>query len=85
MAAKIITLGDPGDHPGNMVTASGSATAGGRKICVKGDIFECHRHGRVPVLFPKSKVNCAGIQILTEGDVTDCGCSLIATVNITAG
>ena len=84
MAGKrIVRLGDPSDHGGYMVTASGKMRAKGIVVCNHGDQHVCpiEGHGTTSVssTAPRFKVN--GNTILRDGDVAGCGARINASID----
>lgn len=80
---KIIRLGDPTDH-GGQVIASGAPhfTVGGKPVALKGDACSCPKRGHSDCTIaegdPHHTIN--GIPVAYEGHKTSCGAALIATV-----
>ena len=83
MSKKIIRLGDPTDHGGNVI-ASGAPqfTVSGIPVALKGDACSCphegHNNCTIAEGDPQHTIN--GVPVAYEGHKTSCGAVLIATV-----
>lgn len=77
--SALIRLGDPSDHGGRMVSASGKATINGVVGCVSGDMHVCpiKNHGTTSVT-GTSKLTSNGIRHIRVGDVAGCGAVLVS-------
>lgn len=75
----MIRLGDPSDHGGRMVSASGKARIGGIQGCVSGDMHVCplKGHGTTAVT-SSSKCTSNGRSVVRVGDVAGCGAVLVS-------
>ncbi len=75
---RVVRIGDPSDHGGEMVSASGHFTVNGKQVCVSGDMHQCpiHGHGTTPVT-STSKTKSNGKSVVRVGDVAGCGAVLI--------
>jgi uncharacterized Zn-binding protein involved in type VI secretion len=84
MTRKIIRLGDPTDH-GGQVIASGAqhVTVDGIAVALMGDACSCPKHGPSPCTIaegdPDHTIN--GVPVAYEGHKTTCGAVLIATAS----
>lgn len=74
---SIIRLGDPSDHGGSMVSATGKSTTNGIKTCVSGDMHSCpqYGHGTTSVV-SSTHVTDSGKGIIKVGDRAGCGAIL---------
>jgi len=83
MAAPIIRLGDPSDHGGRMVSATGNppATIDGISVCVDGDMHACpiQYHGTTPVTSISTLTTINGRRVLIQGSVAGCGAHVQST------
>jgi uncharacterized Zn-binding protein involved in type VI secretion len=84
MSRKIIRLGDPTDH-GGQVVASGAPhfIVGGKPVALKGDACSCPERGHSGCTIAEGDPNHTinGVPVACEGHKTTCGAALIATVD----
>ncbi|WP_158873997.1 PAAR domain-containing protein [Antarcticirhabdus aurantiaca] len=75
MAKPVATLGDPGSHPGRIVTACARHRAdNGQLIAREGDTFACLIHGPQPIRSAVSaKLMVEGAMAALDGSVAACG------------
>ena len=82
MSRKIIRLGDPTDH-GGQVMASGAPhfTVDGIAVALQGDACSCPRRGHGGCTIAEGDPNHTinGVPVAYEGHKTTCGATLIAT------
>ena len=83
MSKRIIRLGDPTDH-GGQVIASGAPhfTVAGIPVALVGDACSCPKkgHGGCTIAEGDPQHTINGIPVAYEGHKTTCGATLIATV-----
>lgn len=72
--SKIVRLGDPSDHGGTMVSATGKFKVNGKIVCVSGDMHSCpiKDHGTTPVSSSKT-LTSGGKSVIKVGSVAGCG------------
>lgn len=87
MARKIIVLGDPTSHGGQVISGSSLHTIDGKPIARLGDQVSCpiKGHGTNPIVEGDPNCLIGGLPVALEGHKTQCGCSLIGTVSATCG
>lgn len=75
--SKIVREGDPSDHGGYMVSASGHFKIGGKTVCVSGDMHHCpiKDHGTTAVTSSKS-LKSNGKSVINVGSVAGCGATI---------
>lgn len=81
---KIVLLGDPTDHGGQVTGSSAPRfTVRGKPVALKGDPCSCPKRGHSGCTIaegdPKHRFH--GIPVAYEGHKTTCGATLIATVS----
>ncbi|MBW8830630.1 MAG: PAAR domain-containing protein [Burkholderiales bacterium] len=81
---KIIRLGDPTDHGGNVIASGASHfTVGGIAVALKGDACSCPKRGHNNCTIaegdPEHTVN--GVPVAYEGHHTTCGAVLQSTTD----
>jgi uncharacterized Zn-binding protein involved in type VI secretion len=80
----IVRLGDPGSHGGEMITAAAKTYAEGKRICRKGDTYDCAIHLPNPIKEPlTTKTYAEGKLIAVDGAITECGATIDATATKT--
>jgi uncharacterized Zn-binding protein involved in type VI secretion len=80
MGRSFILFGDKTDHGGTVITASGIAQSGGRKIACVGDKVRCPKHDDITTIVTgDASMLIDGKPVARHGDKTSCGASLIAT------
>jgi len=79
----IARLGDPGTHPGHIITSASRSLAESIKIARIGDIFDCTLHGPNPIVTGATRSKCENPLIAFHGSLTQCGASIIATATRT--
>ncbi|EKD22557.1 MAG: PaaR repeat-containing protein, partial [uncultured bacterium] len=72
--SKVVRLGDPSDHGGQMVSASGKLRVNGINECIDGDIHSCPMlgHGDTAVT-GTAKLTDRGKNVVHVGDTAGCG------------
>lgn len=89
MMRKIIRLGDPTDHGGQVIKSGAPHfKIGGVPVALMGDLCSCpktgHDHCTIAEGDPKHKIN--GVAVAYEGHKTTCGAVLQSTLdNFKAG
>jgi uncharacterized Zn-binding protein involved in type VI secretion len=88
MNLKIIVVGDSTDHGGKVISGSSSHDAGGRAIARLGDEVACplfypggKPHGVNKIITAHEALTASGMPVAVHGCKTECGCSLIGSVN----
>jgi len=88
----IITVGDPTDHGGTVISGSPLHTIRGRLIARVGDQVLCpllhpggKPHGINKIISGSEIVTIDGIPVAVEGSKTECGCTLLGTLPAKAG
>lgn len=79
---KVIRLGDPTNHGGLVIEASGGGDIYGKPVACKGDRVSCPKdnHGINPIVEGSEVWKIMGIPVALEGHKTACGCVLISTL-----
>ena len=87
MSLKIITVGDKTDHNGTVISGSPTHDIRGRPIARLGDQVDCPQsypsgklHGVNKIITAHSTFTASGVPVAVEGCTTECGCTLIVTV-----
>lgn len=77
--SKIVRLGDPSDHGGSMISATGKFKINGKTVCVNGDLHSCpiKDHGVTPVTSTKT-LKSNGKSVIKVGSVAGCGAVISA-------
>lgn len=70
--------GDVTTHGGKILTGSGRIKVNGRRAARAGDLVSCPIHGDNPIVSGSSRMTDAGVPLVRDGDVTQCGSVLIA-------
>lgn len=82
MSRKLIRIGDPTDH-GGQVLASGAAhyTVDGIAVALKGDPCSCPRRGHHDCRIAEGdeQHTIDGVPVAYEGHLTTCGARLLST------
>lgn len=75
MANAVARLGDSSSHGGQIITATGGATADGIQVAVEGDEHQCpiSGHGTTQLTSIVSDVDASGKRIITVGATAGCG------------
>jgi uncharacterized Zn-binding protein involved in type VI secretion len=73
----VARLGDPSNHGGTIITATGKYTANGLATAVNGDLHSCPipGHGITP-LTSTSNVTSGGQPVIRVGDLAGCGAAI---------
>lgn len=79
----IARLGDPGTHPGNIITSAFRSKSENILIARIGDTFDCELHGPNPIITGAVRSKCEDPLIAYDGSHTACGASIIATATRT--
>jgi len=77
----VIRLDDPTDHGGEVKTAFAGLLALGKPVAGEGCVASCPRCGGDFKIVPSSSRRHLGKQVAYEGDVTECGATLISTLH----
>ncbi|NTV09536.1 MAG: PAAR domain-containing protein [Zoogloea sp.] len=79
---RVIRLGDPTTHGGQVVSAAGNVSVCGRNVARLGDQVTCPRsgHGVATIIEGDPGWLIDGIPVALEGHKTSCGASLISTL-----
>lgn len=79
----VIRQGDAGDHSGKsrgtVIGASSSATLNGRKVALMGDLYDCPKHGKKPII-ATGTATIDGKKVAVVGDKASCG-ALLGTIS----
>ncbi|MFO6298516.1 PAAR domain-containing protein [Rahnella selenatireducens] len=75
----LIRLGDPHNHGGTVITASGAVFAG-KPVMLVGDKVSCSQHGTVPVNQGHPTWKMRGKAVIVDGCTAQCGCVLRTTL-----
>ncbi|RBQ32870.1 hypothetical protein C2125_18155 [Rahnella aquatilis] len=75
----VIRLGDPHNHGGAVITASGAIFAG-KPVMLAGDKVSCSQHGTVPVNQGHPTWKMRGQAVIVDGCTAHCGCVLRTTL-----
>ncbi|MDF0606855.1 PAAR domain-containing protein [Neisseriaceae bacterium TC5R-5] len=88
MTRKMIVVGDRTSHGGVVVTGSALCQVAGKAVARLGDWVECPElypdqrpHGRNQIIEGDNNYLLDGVPVALEGHLTECGCSLIASVS----
>jgi uncharacterized Zn-binding protein involved in type VI secretion len=89
MPLKLIVVGDKTDHGGKAISGSPHRDINGKAIVRKGDTVSCPQtypggkpHGVNKVISGHATVEVDGNPVAVDGSTTECGCKLIASVNV---
>jgi uncharacterized Zn-binding protein involved in type VI secretion len=87
MSKKIIRLGDPTSHGGQVIVASSGQKIGGVEVVLKGDKVSCpiSGHGINPIIEGSNTWLVKGKPVALEGHRTACGCTLMSTLGDSEG
>lgn len=79
---RVIRLGDPTSHGGNVVSAASNVSIMGIQVARLGDSCTCPipGHGGCTIVEGDPTHTIDGIPVAYEGHHTSCGATLIATV-----
>ncbi len=79
---RVIRLGDPTSHGGNVVSAASNVSVMGIPVARLGDACTCPipGHSGCTIVEGDSTHTIDGIPVAYEGHKTSCGAALIATV-----
>lgn len=88
MTLKIIVVGDSTDHGGKVISGSPTRDIGGKAIARIGDQVSCPLfypggapHGVNKITTGHDSVTVDDIPVAVHGGKTECGCTLIGSVN----
>lgn len=91
MEKMIIRVGDGTSHNGRVITGSPEHSVLGRAIARLGDLVNCPQfypggrpHG-VNKIITASGYLIGDIPAACDGDLTECGCTLIGTIGASSG
>lgn len=79
---RVIRLGDPHTHGGNVITAALTTEINGKRVARRGDKAVCPKkgHGVVTIVEGDPSWSVDGQPVALEGHKCSCGCSLISTL-----
>lgn len=79
---RIIRLGDPTDHGGQVVSASSTTTIFGKPVALIGDAVTCPKQGHVncTIIEGDPSWTIGGKGVALEGHKVSCGATLISTM-----
>ena len=83
MSKRVIRLGDPTDHGGNVIaTGAPQFTVDGIAVALKGDACSCPHHGHDNCTIAEGDADHTinGVPVAYDGHKTTCGATLIASV-----
>jgi len=75
---EVIRLGDPSNHGGHMITATGIFIVDGIEVCVNGDLHSCPviGHGVTAVTASHPQMDGNSKAVIVVGDTAGCGAAL---------
>jgi len=76
---KILRLGDPGSHGGEVCTAATRTYAEDIPIARIGDTYCCPIHGPNPIVSGCVRTYAEDMLIAYNGSISSCGATMIAT------
>ncbi len=87
MGRKIIVVGDPTDHGGQVISGSPTQQINGKAIARLGDQVDCPQkgHGVNAIVEGDASMLINGIPVALDGHKTACGCRLVGSVSSTHG
>ncbi|WP_321964436.1 PAAR domain-containing protein [Paraburkholderia sp. J7] len=92
MPMKIIVVGDSTSHGGRVITGSASHTIGDKPVARLHDLVDCPQtypdgrpHGINKIIEAHPTFTIGGEQVALHGHHTECGCTLIGSVNANVG
>jgi uncharacterized Zn-binding protein involved in type VI secretion len=87
MGRKIIVVGDPTDHGGQVISGSPTQQINGKAIARLGDQVDCPQkgHGVNAIVEGDPSMLINGIPVALAGHKTACGCTLLGTSNAEHG
>lgn len=85
MARRIILVGDPTSHGGEVITGSSTGSVAGKPIARLGDEVSCPNHGVNKIIEGEASYDIDGVPVALEGHRTECGSTLIATSTSSVG
>ncbi len=79
---RVIRLGDPHTHGGNVITAAPNTEINGKRVARRGDKAVCPKkgHGVVTIVEGDPSWSVEGQPVALEGHKCSCGCALISTL-----
>ena len=90
MEKKVIVVGDPTTHGGQVISGSLTQKIEGKPVARLGDLVNCplfypggKPHGVNKIIEGEPGCMVDGLPIALEGHKTECGCALIGTVSST--
>lgn len=77
---RMVMIGDPTDHGGQVITASSSYRVSGKRAALDGDMVSCpiRGHGSTPISSNRTTKN-GNRPITLTGDICGCGAKVIGT------
>jgi uncharacterized Zn-binding protein involved in type VI secretion len=85
MAKRMIVVGDPTTHGGNVISGSDSDTIEGKPMARLGDLVSCPKHGVNAIVEGDTSFTLDGRPVALEGHHTACGSALIGTQTASIG
>lgn len=92
MPLKIIVVGDSTDHGGKVISGSPTHDIGGKAIARLHDEVSCplfypggKPHGVNKIITAHETLTAGGVPVAVHGCKTECGCTLMGSVNATVG
>jgi uncharacterized Zn-binding protein involved in type VI secretion len=77
----VIRLGDKTSHGGQVISASDTFTALGKKVALNGDMTLCPKcKGKFPIKVASSERKHHGTAVAYHNDLTACGATLISSI-----
>ncbi|MFM0135320.1 PAAR domain-containing protein [Caballeronia grimmiae] len=80
---KLIRLGDPTDHGGQVITASETMRFEGVSVARKGDEVDCPLHPEIKpnlIIEGDDSITDAGVPVARHGHRACCGCRLLSSL-----
>ena len=79
---RVIRLGDPTDHGGNVVSAAATTSMFGKQVACVGDAVSCPQQGHTNCVIVEgdSSWTIGGKGVALEGHKVSCGATLISTL-----
>ena len=69
----VARLGDTGSHGGTIISGSGKLTVNNRPMALVGDIYDCPKHGKNPIVTGTVGILGDNVLIAHVGSMTACG------------
>ncbi|MGC0155813.1 PAAR domain-containing protein [Chromobacterium vaccinii] len=80
---RVIRIGDPTDHGGNVTSASSTTSMFGKQVALVGDSVSCPRQGHVNCTIVEGDPSwtIGGKGVALEGHKVSCGATLLSTMS----